>query len=291
MDIERGQNTQITQALNQPSGPSGDVFQHNASPERALAPFQGDPFRTAENSPGSGTRGSLPAVNAPLSSSSAERHDNTNILAGMPELQRNGVNSGLGSGYPRPPSPARMPEGGSGYRRPRTVDTHMSNGPRSAVDWIVPMGEKVGEHTVGERLQPTLKVAIEAKEKYAMKAKWTGYALNAAIGLQVLLGSLTTGLSAVATTGKSTAMQTTILGALATLVASYLARARGSNEPELSIARVKDLEQFIRECEAFRLDHGHITGADLDLKLITFRHRFEELLGNGNGERRLSPPA
>ena len=31
----------------------------------------------------------------------------------------------------------------------------------------------------------------------------TGYALNAAIGLQVLLGSLTTGLSAVATSGKS----------------------------------------------------------------------------------------
>ena len=34
------------------------------------------------------------------------------------------------------------------------------------------------------------------------------------------------------------------LGGLATLVASYMARARGSGEPELSITRVKDLEQF-----------------------------------------------
>lgn len=54
---------------------------------------------------------------------------------------------------------------------------------------------------MGERLQPTLDMAQIEREKYATKAKLTGYALNAAIGLQVLLGSLTTGLSAV-TTGR-----------------------------------------------------------------------------------------
>lgn len=56
--------------------------------------------------------------------------------------------------------------------------------------------------SVGERLLPTLNMAHVERDKYAVKAKMTGYALNAAIGLQVLLGSLTTGLSAAATTGK-----------------------------------------------------------------------------------------
>lgn len=76
---------------------------------------------------------------------------------------------------------------------------------------------------------------------------------------------------------------TAILGGCSTIVASYLARARGSNEPELSITRVKDLEQFIRECETFKLDHGHVTGDKFDKELDIFRGRFEELLGNGNG--------
>jgi hypothetical protein len=55
--------------------------------------------------------------------------------------------------------------------------------------------------TVGERLQPTLDAAIIEKEKSSANAKWTGYTLNAAIGMQVLLGSLTTGLSALAALG------------------------------------------------------------------------------------------
>ncbi len=67
------------------------------------------------------------------------------------------------------------------------------------------------------------------------------------------------------------------------MVASYLARARGSNEPELSITRVKDLEQFIRECKAFQMDHGHCAGNEFDLNLESLRRRFEELLGNANG--------
>jgi len=154
------------------------------------------------------------------------------------------------------------------------------------------MKEKVGRHTVGDRLKPTLEVAIAERDKSSANAKWTGYTLNAAIGMQVLLGSLTTGLSALsASGGKSTAMATTALGALATLVASYLARARGSNEPELSITRTKDLEQFIRECQLFDLDHGHLYGHEFDPELNRFRTRFEELLGNANGERKLAPPA
>lgn len=56
--------------------------------------------------------------------------------------------------------------------------------------------------TVSERFQPTLDAAKETRAKLAKKAKNTKYIQNGAIGLQVLLGSLTTGLSAVATTGR-----------------------------------------------------------------------------------------
>ncbi|KXN93117.1 hypothetical protein AN958_00041, partial [Leucoagaricus sp. SymC.cos] len=104
---------------------------------------------------------------------------------------------------------------------------------------------------------------------------WT---LNTAIGLQVILGSLTTGLSAVATTGRGTAVQTTVLGALTTMIASYLAKMRGSSEPELSRSRVTDLERFLREAEAFDLDHGHSDSTEFDDRLDHFRRRFEELL-------------
>jgi hypothetical protein len=57
---------------------------------------------------------------------------------------------------------------------------------------------------------------------------------------------------------------------------------RGSGEPELSLRRTKDLDQFIRECEAFQLDRGYITGPSEDQTLEDFRKRFEDLLGNLN---------
>lgn len=73
------------------------------------------------------------------------------------------------------------------------------------------------------------------------------------------------------------------VGALSTVVASYLARARGSNEPELSITRVKDLEQFIRECKNFENDHGEDMTTAYDAEIERLRVRFESLLGNANG--------
>ncbi|KAF9011673.1 hypothetical protein BDZ89DRAFT_1077547 [Hymenopellis radicata] len=158
----------------------------------------------------------------------------------------------------------------------------MTGQTKSDIDWIIPVEKPHRVRTVGERLQPTLSTAEAEKVKYAFKAKMTGYALNIAIGLQVMLGALTTGISA-ATSGKS-------VSGISTMVASYLARARGSNEPELSITRVKDLEQFIRECQAFQMDHGHCAGNEFDSDLELLRRRFEELLGNANGERKLSTP-
>ncbi|KAF8127851.1 hypothetical protein EV363DRAFT_1341568 [Boletus edulis] len=161
------------------------------------------------------------------------------------------------------------------------------------IDWIVPVEKGNGRRTLGERLQPTIDNAVKERDKYAQKSLWTGYALNIAIGLQVFLGALTTGLAAALPIGKQAQVSTSILGGLSTMAASYLARARGSGEPELSITRVKDIEQFLRECRAFQLDHAHEYGGHenihLEDRLAVLRRRFEELLGNANGERRLSP--
>ncbi|KAG2059760.1 hypothetical protein BDR06DRAFT_1017686 [Suillus hirtellus] len=186
----------------------------------------------------------------------------------------------------------------------RSRDSHMMRGlsrrtisgqapvSASGLGWIVPVEEKPHRRTIEERLRPTILKAESEREQYANKAKMTGWALNVAIGLQVLLGALTTGLAA-ALSGKQVSIGTSILGGMSTLVASYLARARGSNEPELSIARVKDLDQFLRDCLAFEMDHGHEYGTPengLNDRLEYLRKRFEELLGNADGQRKLSPP-
>ncbi|KAG6832739.1 hypothetical protein H0H87_000588 [Tephrocybe sp. NHM501043] len=117
---------------------------------------------------------------------------------------------------PLPPLPSGSSNGGGELRLPartRTVDTHHSGRPASRLDWIVPVEEKViPKMSVGERLLPTLTRAQLERDKYAVKAKMTGYALNAAIGMQVLLGSLTTGLAAATLAGKQAAIATTILG-------------------------------------------------------------------------------
>ncbi|KAF8228338.1 hypothetical protein L208DRAFT_1292146, partial [Tricholoma matsutake] len=117
--------------------------------------------------------------------------------------------------------------------------------------------------SVGERLQPTFVTAITEKNKYIVKARVMDYALNIAIALQVIFGSLITGLSACY---RKECFPLT--GGLNTLVAAYLAQARGSNEPELSITRFKDVERFIRECQAFQMDYGHVTMGEFDHQLF-----------------------
>lgn len=93
-------------------------------------------------------------------------------------------------------------------RRPLSVHRgSRSRRRQSGIDWIVPMSTAgtaggraptpMREKTVGERLHPTLSTAVAEKEKHAFNARVTGYTLNIAIGMQVLLGSLTTGLSVV----------------------------------------------------------------------------------------------
>ncbi|CAL1702777.1 unnamed protein product [Somion occarium] len=139
--------------------------------------------------------------------------------------------------------------------------------------------ERYKPNTVGARLEPTLKHAQEALLEARRTAKATGWGLNVAIGAQVILGALTTGVAA-ATTGRQTSIATTILGGLSTLAASYLAKARGSGQPENSITKCNDLEHFVRSCEAFLLDYGDDEGHTQDRHIARYRMRFEELQGN-----------
>ena len=68
---------------------------------------------------------------------------------------------------------------------------------------------------------------------------------------------------------------------MTTIIASYLAKTRSSDEPDLSKARVKELDRFIRATTAFMLDYGHTDDPKNDDKVAKMRSEFEELLGNG----------
>lgn len=71
------------------------------------------------------------------------------------------------------------------------------------------------------------------------------------------------------------------LGGVETVLASYLAKNRGSNQPEASKARAKNLGNFLRDIESFLLDHGHEPGIDHDEQVKAFRARLEEIKNEG----------
>ncbi|KAF9647704.1 hypothetical protein BDM02DRAFT_3097683, partial [Thelephora ganbajun] len=107
--------------------------------------------------------------------------------------------------------------------------------------------------TVQERIQPTLNSAIEERKKYKRRGRREGILINGAIALQVIAGAVTTG---VAAGSKNVGTSVAVLGGFSTALASYLAKARGSGEPELSNLRSRELNTFIREVEAFIMDKG-----------------------------------
>jgi len=47
-----------------------------------------------------------------------------------------------------------------------------------------------------------------------------------------------------------------VLGGVSTILASYLAKVRGSGEPEFSSIRRRELSSFLREVHAFVVDEG-----------------------------------
>lgn len=155
----------------------------------------------------------------------------------------------------------------------------------TTLDWVVPVEERsVIRHTVEERIAPTFEHAVRERDKLKMRARTAKWSINIAAALQIFLGSMTTGLSAIGLDGKHFGVATTVLGILATLTGAFLARVRATDEPETSLIRAHDLDSFIRDCEAFRLDCGLDTGDRYDQRVEEFRRRFEMLLGNMRAE-------
>jgi len=103
-------------------------------------------------------------------------------------------------------------------------------------------------------------------------ARQQGILINGAIGLQVIVGALTTGVAAAGTanvrdclpgiteTSNSLPSQigaaVAVFGGISTILASYLAKIRGSGEPEFSTIRAREVTSYLRDLEAFVLDHG-----------------------------------
>ena len=67
---------------------------------------------------------------------------------------------------------------------------------------------------------------------------------------------------------------------MGTITASYLARTKGSDEPQKSRLRARELGQFLREMELFSMDHGHEYGDKWDNQINGFRLSLERILGN-----------
>ncbi|KAI0285713.1 hypothetical protein BC826DRAFT_1050841 [Russula brevipes] len=80
-----------------------------------------------------------------------------------------------------------------------------------------------------------------------------------------------------------------MLGGASTVVASYLARTKGSNEPQFSLLRSQALKHFLREIEAFVLDHGHEVGNKWNRQIVGFRLGLERILGSHHGSVRVNP--
>ncbi|KAI0285714.1 hypothetical protein BC826DRAFT_1189569 [Russula brevipes] len=159
--------------------------------------------------------------------------------------------------------------------------------PNGQMEWLFHEGEPLRERTVGQRLEPTILTANEELAKATKKAMWSSWAENIALALQVLFGTLTTGVGA-ALGGKHSVAGIALLGGASTMVASYLARTKGSNEPQFSLLRSQALNHFLREIEAFVLDHGHEVGSKWDHQIVGFRLGLERILGSHHGSVRVN---
>ncbi|KAH9023778.1 hypothetical protein EDB85DRAFT_1869165 [Lactarius pseudohatsudake] len=136
------------------------------------------------------------------------------------------------------------------------------------------------EKSVGDQLQPMTTAATTERNKAARAAQWRGWALNAAIASQVLIGAMALG---AASRSQDIWVAIFILCGVSTFLASYLARTYGSDERRASLLRVKALNHLLREIEAFQLIHGHEISREWDEKIDGFRLSLENMLGNQPG--------
>jgi len=154
------------------------------------------------------------------------------------------------------------------------VYTGQSAARRSTIDYLVP----VEQQTVSQRLEATLKHARSEREKFNLRANGAKWSINVASGVQVFLGALTTGLAAMRLDGKQLGIATTVLGILTTLAGAFLTKVRAGGEPETSTIQAHDLNQFVRKCEAFQIDHGHEVGDRHNDEIKQYRDDLELIL-------------
>ncbi|KAH9057508.1 hypothetical protein EDB87DRAFT_1631155 [Lactarius vividus] len=131
------------------------------------------------------------------------------------------------------------------------------------------------ERSVDDRLQSTIIAATAERNKAVQTVQWTSWALNATIAGQVLIGAMALG---AALRGKNKLAAISILGGASTFVASYSARTRDSDKRR-ALLRVEALDRFLREIEAFQLDHGKEVSREWDEKIDGFRLGLENVLG------------
>ncbi|KAJ1310126.1 hypothetical protein OPQ81_006872 [Rhizoctonia solani] len=126
------------------------------------------------------------------------------------------------------------------------------------------------------RLQPYIDKAI-SRQKYQYRlSKLIKWGVNFVLLLQVTVGALVTILT-VFEPNEKTRIATAALGALGTLTASVLARAKGTNQPELAETHARELEKFIGQCQLFVGDAGSAVGPEIDVKAMEFVRQFDAI--------------
>ncbi|KAJ1310127.1 hypothetical protein OPQ81_006873 [Rhizoctonia solani] len=130
--------------------------------------------------------------------------------------------------------------------------------------------------TAQERLQPYIDKAIKRQRYQFILTKIIKYGINIIIFSQIVVGALVTIISVLSPT-EGTRIATAVLGAVGTFTASVLARAKGTNQPELAETHARELEKFIGECQLFAADAGNTLGPEIDTRVMEFVQRFDEV--------------
>ncbi|KEP54698.1 putative DNA damage repair protein DRT111 [Rhizoctonia solani 123E] len=119
--------------------------------------------------------------------------------------------------------------------------------------------------TAQERLQPYIDKAGKRQRYQFILTKVIKYGINIIIFAQIIVGALVTIISVLSPT-EGTRIATAVLGAVGTLTASVLARAKGTNQPELAESHARELERFVGECQLFAADAGDTLGPEIDTR-------------------------
>ncbi|CAE6496681.1 unnamed protein product [Rhizoctonia solani] len=127
-----------------------------------------------------------------------------------------------------------------------------------------------------ERLQPYIDKAISRQKYQYFLSKFIKWGINFILLLQVTVGALVT-IITVLEPNEKTRIATAALGALGTLTASVLARAKGTNQPELAETHARELERFIGQCQLFVGDVGSAVGSDIDVQVMEFVRQFDAI--------------